>query len=210
MTDTFVPFQPNIEPGRHGQRRRRQGRRDPLRRDRRRPGRAAAGHARVPDVQPLLQRARRAVHRRRCTCRRRRARRSRPAPRAERAGGLDGRRGRSRSAGRRRAPATTVTFTVTPSADRRGQHQLQDLGARGPIGAAKGYTDQVVRVVSPVEGRFQRWGNWAEFDSWLENTGAAGAPARPLGRDPDDGRRRDVHAAGRRPQLVRHARRAAR
>ena len=34
-------------------------------------------------------------------------------------------------------------------------------------------------MVSPVEGRFQRWGNWAEFDSWLENTAPS---ARRLGR----------------------------
>ena len=36
-----------------------------------------------------------------------------------------------------------------------------------------------MRVVSPVEGRFQRWGNWAEFDNWLETTAPS---ARRLGR----------------------------
>ena len=72
-----------------------------------------------------------------------------------------------------------MTFNVTPAGERGGEHELQDLGAAGPRGAATGYTDQVVRVVSPVEGRFQRWGNWAEYDNWLENTAPA---ARRLGR----------------------------
>ena len=53
------------------------------------------------------------------------------------------------------------------------------LSAVWTSGSNTGYTDQVVRVVSPVEGRFHRWGNWEEFDEWLENT----APeARRLGR----------------------------
>ena len=34
-------------------------------------------------------------------------------------------------------------------------------------------------MVSPVEGRFHRWGNWAEFDTWLETTAPT---ARRLGR----------------------------
>ena len=43
-----------------------------------------------------------------------------------------------------------------------------------------------MRILPAVEGRFQRWGNWAEYDQWLADVGAAGAAARPLGGDPDD------------------------
>ncbi|MDA0183461.1 PIG-L family deacetylase [Solirubrobacter phytolaccae] len=72
----------------------------------------------------------------------------------------------------------TVTFTVTPSATAPVNANYK-VSATWTAGAAKGYTDQLVRVVSPVEGRFQRWGNWAEYDQWVENT----APlARRLGR----------------------------
>ena len=42
-----------------------------------------------------------------------------------------------------------------------------------------------MRLVSPVEGRFQRWGKWAEYDNWLENTAPAALPrsaARPRSR----------------------------
>ena len=93
---------------------------------------------------------------------------------------------------------------------RRGEHQLQDLGARGPRARRPGYTDQVVRVVSPVEGRFQRWGNWAEYDNWLENTAPA---ARRLGRSAaiqTTGVGETFTLPGQRPQLVRRRRRAAR
>ena len=42
-----------------------------------------------------------------------------------------------------------------------------------------------MRVVPPVEGRFQRWGKWAEYDNWLEQHRSGGAPrsaARPRSR----------------------------
>ena len=83
-------------------------------------------------------------------------------------------------AGRRRSPRRARHRDVQRHAvgHRRGEHQLQDRG-RWTVGTATGYTDQVVRVVSPVEGRFQRWGNWAEYDNWLENTAPS---ARRLGR----------------------------
>ena len=48
-------------------------------------------------------------------------------------------------------------------------------------GGKTGYTDTLVRVASPVEGRFQRWGKWEEFDTWLTDT----APrALRIGRSP--------------------------
>src|SRR4051812_8595555 len=58
---------------------------------------------------------------------------------------------------------TTVTFNITPAANAAVNTNFK-IAATWTAGTAKGYTDQVVRVVSPVEGRFQRWGNWAEFD----------------------------------------------
>src|SRR4051794_35298714 len=72
----------------------------------------------------------------------------------------------------------TLTFNITPSATAAVNTNFK-ISATWTVGTASGYTDQVVRVVSPVEGRFQRWGNWAEFDNWLENTAPA---ARRLGR----------------------------
>jgi LmbE family N-acetylglucosaminyl deacetylase len=61
---------------------------------------------------------------------------------------------------------TTVTFTVTPPADA-PVNQNAKISALYTSGNKSGYTDNVVRIVSPVEGRFQRWGNWREYDEWL-------------------------------------------
>ena len=75
-------------------------------------------------------------------------------------------------------PEQTVTFTVTPAANAT-VNQNYPISALWTSGNSSGYTDQVVRVVSPVEGRFERWGNWAEVDEWMEDV----APeARRLGR----------------------------
>src|SRR3954465_6009977 len=76
------------------------------------------------------------------------------------------------------ADEQTVTFTITPSTSAAVNSNFR-IAATWTAGAAKGYTDQLVRVVSPVEGRFQRWGNWAEYDNWLETTAPA---ARRIGR----------------------------
>jgi hypothetical protein len=76
------------------------------------------------------------------------------------------------------ADESTVTFDVTPS-ETAAVNQNYKLSAVWTAGTASGYTDQVVRVVSPVEGRFHRWGNWAEYDNWTEGTAPA---ARRLGR----------------------------
>jgi LmbE family N-acetylglucosaminyl deacetylase len=72
----------------------------------------------------------------------------------------------------------TVTFDVTSAASSAVNANYR-VSASYVSGSMKGYTDQVVRVVSPVEGRFHRWGNWAEYDNWVENTAPA---ARRLGR----------------------------
>ncbi|HVL97365.1 MAG TPA: Ig-like domain repeat protein [Solirubrobacteraceae bacterium] len=64
---------------------------------------------------------------------------------------------------------TTVDFVVTPAADV-AVNQNYRLSAVYTTGDKTGYTDQVTRVVSPVEGRFQRWGKFAEYDEWLVTT----------------------------------------
>ena len=48
------------------------------------------------------------------------------------------------------------------------------ISALVTIGAATGYTDNVVRVVPAVEGRFHRWGKYSEYDNWLEHARLAG------------------------------------
>jgi LmbE family N-acetylglucosaminyl deacetylase len=74
---------------------------------------------------------------------------------------------------------STVTFTVTPGAGATVEQNAKISALLRTTHQRSGYTDNVVRVVSPAEGRFQRWGKWAEYDQWLEQT----APeARRLGR----------------------------
>ncbi len=65
------------------------------------------------------------------------------------------------------ADTTTVPFTVTPPADAAPGHDVR-IAARVSTGGHTGYTDGVVRVVPRVEGRFHRWGKWAEYDRWLD------------------------------------------
>ncbi len=73
-----------------------------------------------------------------------------------------------------------ITFTVTPAADA-VVDQNAKIAARYTTAKASGYTDNVVRIVAAAEGRFQRWGNWQEYDEWLDTT----APqANRLGRSP--------------------------
>jgi LmbE family N-acetylglucosaminyl deacetylase len=72
----------------------------------------------------------------------------------------------------------TVSFTVTPSAGTTVNADAR-IAALLRSGGMTGYTDDVVRVVAPAEGRFERWGKWKEYDGWLQDT----APqARRLGR----------------------------
>jgi LmbE family N-acetylglucosaminyl deacetylase len=74
----------------------------------------------------------------------------------------------------------TVTFDVEPPADA-AVNQDYRISAVYETGSRRGYTDSVVRVVSPVEGRFERWGKWEEYDNWLTQT----APeALRVGRSP--------------------------
>jgi hypothetical protein len=64
---------------------------------------------------------------------------------------------------------STVTFDVTPSAAAAVNANYK-ISALLSTGGGTGYTDNVVRVVSPVEGRFHRWGKWEEYDAWLRDT----------------------------------------
>ena len=77
---------------------------------------------------------------------------------------------------------TTVTYDVTPSPSAAVNTNFRiSASYTSSAGAAAktGYTDDVVRIVSPAEGRFQRFGKWAEYDTWLEDTAPA---ASRLGR----------------------------
>ena len=85
---------------------------------------------------------------------------------------------------------TTVTFTVTPAASAAVNANYK-ISALVSSHGMTGYTDNVVRLVPPVEGRFHRWGKWAEYDEWLEET----APAASGSGDPP--RRRRSASAGR-------------
>ncbi|MDX6258894.1 MAG: hypothetical protein QOH84_582 [Kribbellaceae bacterium] len=62
-----------------------------------------------------------------------------------------------------------LTFTVTPSTTATVNQNFK-ISALFTSGTKTGYTDNVVRIVPPVEGRFQRWGNWQEYDQWLAQT----------------------------------------
>jgi LmbE family N-acetylglucosaminyl deacetylase len=63
----------------------------------------------------------------------------------------------------------TARFTVTSVADA-AVNQNYRISATVSSAGNTGYTDEVVRVVSPAEGRFQRWGKFQEYDEWLRDT----------------------------------------
>ena len=77
-----------------------------------------------------------------------------------------------------RVRESTATFTITPSATAAVDTNYK-ISAHLTSHGMTGYTDNVVRIVPAVEGRFERWGKWAEYDTWLEE--AAPTAAR-LGR----------------------------
>ncbi|GAA3553617.1 sugar-binding protein [Kribbella ginsengisoli] len=63
-----------------------------------------------------------------------------------------------------------LTFTVTPSSTAAVNQNFKISALFTSDDGKSGYTDSVIRIVSPAEGRFQRWGNWQEYDQWLANT----------------------------------------
>ena len=168
------------------------------------PGRAAEGHAGVPDVLALLQRAGRAVRRRRCTSRRLGGAARGGHGAADRPGRLDGRRRRSRSGARSRAAtATTVTFTVTPSARRAVNQNSKIVGALHEPGAAdRLHGRRRAHRLRPPRAASSAGATGRSTTTGSRTRSRRRRPARPLGRDPVDGRRRDDHRPGRRAQLV--------
>jgi hypothetical protein len=63
---------------------------------------------------------------------------------------------------------STQTFTVSIPAGAAADTHYR-IAARLETGGKTGYTDNVVRVVPPVEGRFHRWGRWADLDNWYRD-----------------------------------------
>ncbi|HMG30424.1 MAG TPA: PIG-L family deacetylase, partial [Jiangellaceae bacterium] len=59
---------------------------------------------------------------------------------------------------------STATFTVTPADD--ATDNRYKVAANLTTGDMTGYTDNQMEIIPAVEGRFQRWGNFAEFDQW--------------------------------------------
>ena len=68
--------------------------------------------------------------------------------------------------------SNTVTFSVTPPAGA-AVDAMYKIAARYTTAGRTGYTDDTVRLVSPAEGRYQRFGKWAEYDNWITNTAPA-------------------------------------
>ncbi|WP_193311378.1 PIG-L family deacetylase [Georgenia satyanarayanai] len=61
---------------------------------------------------------------------------------------------------------TSATFTVTPTADATpGRYKLSAFFDNGAVTA---YNDTRIDLVPGVEGRFERWGNYAEYEEWAE------------------------------------------
>lgn len=64
----------------------------------------------------------------------------------------------------------TATFTVTPAAD--AENTVFKLGAQFSGGEISAYNDTRVALTPAVEGRFQRWGNFAEYEQWTADNDA--------------------------------------
>ena len=63
-----------------------------------------------------------------------------------------------------------VTFDVTASGSAAVNSNFR-ISALYGTGSKTGYTSKVVRIGPPVEGRFERWGKWEEYDkNWLTGT----------------------------------------
>ncbi|MEU6655737.1 PIG-L family deacetylase [Streptomyces sp. NPDC046900] len=64
--------------------------------------------------------------------------------------------------------ATTATFTVTPAPGAAASQYR--IAALLRSGAKSGYTDTVMQIVPPVQGSLQPWGKFAEYDQWATQT----------------------------------------
>ena len=71
----------------------------------------------------------------------------------------------------------TATFTVTPAAG--ATPDQYKVAAKLTDGKKSGYTEKVLQIVPAAEGRYHRWGKYAEYDQWATQTAPA---ALALGR----------------------------
>lgn len=69
-----------------------------------------------------------------------------------------------------------VKLRVTPPADAKlGRHQI---GVNFSAGGVTAYNDTRVEIVPGIQGRFERWGNYAEYEQWADTfTHVAGRSA---------------------------------
>lgn len=67
---------------------------------------------------------------------------------------------------------STLTFTVTAADD--AALEVSHVGIRytSDDGRTTAYNQTYFQGVPAVQGTFQRWGNFAEYESWMERTGA--------------------------------------
>ena len=207
QTDAFVPFQPNVnatarEPAR------RPRRRDPLRRRQAGPGRPAARHARAHRALRLLRRARQDVPGDRPRALRQGHAAARHG-RADRAGRLDGRAARSGSGRSPRSRDVDRDVRRDAERDRAGEHERA-----GSPRCCRPAARRATPTPSCGSSRRSRAASSAGASGRSTTAGSrtprrarCASAARP---PPVDGRRRDDHRPGRRPQLVRRASRAAR
>ncbi|MCD2440964.1 NEW3 domain-containing protein [Agromyces sp. SYSU K20354] len=63
--------------------------------------------------------------------------------------------------------AAEATFTVTPAAG--AAVGVYKLAASFDGGGITAYNDTRIALVAPVEGRFERWGNMAEYEQWTRD-----------------------------------------
>ena len=72
--------------------------------------------------------------------------------------------------------AATATFSVTPAAD--AALTTHSISATFDNGAATAYNNTVVELVAGVDGRFERWGNFAEYEVWAAEFTHAGGRSK--------------------------------
>ncbi len=80
------------------------------------------------------------------------------------------------------AAEATSTFTVTPAAD--ASLRAHQISANFSNGTVTAHNNTRVELVAGVEGRFQRWGNFAEYEQWaaaFTNVGGRSAAERQIG-----------------------------
>ena len=185
MTDSFVPFQPNVNAD--GTTNAAAGRDDAILYGamRRRPRRTAAGHAAIPHVLAVPQHAGDAVRGDGQHAFGRRGDRGRNG-RADRSGGLERRRPEADRHGHRRQPRDRHVHDHA-AGERDGQPDVQD---RRPLHGRR--RDRLHRRHDPARlggrGSLRALGQVGRIRRLAARHGARRVPDRPLGGDPDHGR----------------------